>query len=66
MTPQRDIFIDTSAFIALRVYDDVNHKKAEKFLKTIKDKRLRLHTSNFIVDEVYTYSVKFTMLPLKW
>jgi predicted nucleic acid-binding protein len=52
---KRDIFVDTSAFIALRVSDDVCHKKAVAFLKTIKEERLRLHTTNFILDEVYTY-----------
>ena len=52
---KRDIFVDTSAFIALRVSDDACHKKAAAFLRTIKDQRLRLHTTNFILDEVYTY-----------
>ena len=51
----RDIFVDTSAFIALRVKDDLNHKRAQEFLTAIKDQRLRLHTTNFILDEVYTY-----------
>ncbi|MEW5746584.1 MAG: PIN domain-containing protein [Nitrospirota bacterium] len=52
---KRDIFVDTSAFIALRVSDDACHKRAAAFLKTIKEQRLRLHTTNFILDEVYTY-----------
>ncbi len=51
----RDIFVDTGAFIAMRVEDDVNHKKAQSFLKIIKEKRLRLHTTNFILAEAYTY-----------
>jgi len=55
MNNNRDIFIDTSAFIAIRAGDDINHEKAQKFLKIIKEKRLLLHTTNFIVDEVYTY-----------
>lgn len=55
MKRDRDIFIDTSAFVALRVRDDINHNKAQVFLSRIKEKRLRLHTSNFILDEVYTY-----------
>jgi len=55
---KRDIFVDTSAFIALRVSDDACHKKAISFLKTIKKERLRLHTTNFILDEVYTYFCK--------
>ena len=55
MNRGRDIFIDTSAFIAMRVKDDVNHGKAQSFLREIKERRLRLHTTNFILDEVYTY-----------
>jgi len=51
----RDIFVDTSAFIALRVKDGLNHKRAQEFLTAIKDQRLRLHTTNFILDEIYTY-----------
>jgi len=52
---KRDIFIDTSAFIALRVQDDSCHKKATGFLEIIQKQKLMLHTTNFIVDEVYTY-----------
>jgi len=55
---EKEIFIDTSALIAMRVEDDINHKKAQKFLSVIRDKRLRLHTTNFILDEVYTYFCK--------
>ena len=51
----RNVFIDTSAFIAMRVSDDINYNNAQGFLKTVKDHRLRLHTTNFILDEVYTY-----------
>jgi predicted nucleic acid-binding protein len=54
----KDIFVDTGAFIAMRVNDDANHKKARNFLDTIKEKKLRLHTTNFILDEVYTYFCK--------
>jgi predicted nucleic acid-binding protein len=55
---EKDIFIDTSALIAMRVEDDINHKKAQHFLSVIREKRLRLHTTNFILDEVYTYFCK--------
>jgi len=55
---EKEIFIDTSAFIAMRVEDDINHKKAQQFLRVIKENRLRLHTTNFIFDEVYTYFCK--------
>jgi predicted nucleic acid-binding protein len=59
MKCDKDIFIDTSAFIALRVADDMNYKKAQRFLTVIKENRVRLHTTNFILDEVYTYFCKF-------
>lgn len=58
MKIEKEIFIDTSAFIALRVEDDINHKKAQQFLGVMKEKRLRLHATNFILDEVYTYFCK--------
>lgn len=58
MISERDIFVDTSAFIAMRVTDDVNHKKAQGFLNVIKEQKMRLYTTNFILDEVYTYFCK--------
>ena len=58
MKIEKEIFIDTSAFIAIKVEDDINHKKAQQFLGVIKEKRLRLHTTNFVLDEVYTYFCK--------
>lgn len=58
MTNERDIFVDTSAFVAMRVIDDVNHKKALGFLNVIKKQKMRLYTTNFILNEVYTYFCK--------
>ena len=58
MKIEKEVFIDTSAFVAIRVEDDINHKKAQQFLSVIREKRLRLHTTNFILDEVYTYFCK--------
>jgi len=58
MNIDRDVFVDRSAFIAIRVKDDINHKKASDFLKTIKEKKVRLHATNFILNEVYTYFSK--------
>jgi len=52
---KRDIFVDTGAFIAMRVQDDADHGKAVTFLKIIKEQKLRVHTTNFILNEVYTY-----------
>ncbi|MBI2487022.1 MAG: PIN domain-containing protein [Deltaproteobacteria bacterium] len=55
----QSIFIDTSAFIALRDSKDINHPRAKSFLKEIKNKRIILFTTNFIFDEVYTYFCRF-------
>ena len=52
-------FIDTSAFIALRDYRDVNHVRAKKFLNNIKSKKAPLLTTNFVFDEVFTFFSRF-------
>ena len=59
MTAEHSLFVDTSAFIALRVQDDLHYRRAQGFLHEIKQKRIRLHTTNFILDEVYTYFCKY-------
>jgi predicted nucleic acid-binding protein len=61
----KNLFIDTSAFVALRVRDDANHRRAQQFLTVIKDGRLRLHTTNFILDEVYTYFCGFHTIAME-
>jgi hypothetical protein len=53
------IFVDTSAFIALRDSKDINHIKAKSCLKELKRKKTLLLTTNFIFDEVYTYFCRF-------
>ncbi len=58
-TKRSEIFIDTSAFIALRDTKDINHKKAKGFRDELRKKKTVLFTTNFIFDEVYTYFCKF-------
>lgn len=55
----RKVFIDTSAFIALRDSKDINHQKAKSILKNIRNENTKLVTTNFILDEVYTFFCKF-------
>ena len=52
----RMIFVDTSAFYALEVEDDVNHGKARDFLSSElqKGKYGILITSDYIIDETLT------------
>lgn len=57
--PQQYIFVDTSAFIALRDTKDINHRRAKEFLEKIKERWILLVTTNFIFDEVYTYFSRF-------
>ncbi len=55
--PNERAFTDTSAFIALRYSKDINHTKAKSILLKIKKKKLI--TTNFILDEVYTFFSKY-------
>lgn len=49
-----NIFIDTSAFIALYLKGDEFHERAVSFLEKT-DKNNIFLTSNYILDEVYTF-----------
>ena len=49
------VFIDSSAFVALYLQDDDFHKKAVGVLKKLQQEEKGLFTSNFILDEVYTF-----------
>lgn len=48
------IFIDTSAWVALENKKDIHYKEAVATKEEIKNKRSRLYTSNFVLDETYT------------
>jgi len=48
------IFIDTSAWVALENKKDIHYKEAITFKNEVKNKRYRLYTSNYILDETYT------------
>ena len=48
------IFIDTSAFVALRNPADPNHKKALKFSLKLEAAQSQLLTSNYVLAETYT------------
>lgn len=48
------IFIDTSAWVSLENKKDIHYKEAIAFKDEIKNKRYRLYTSNFVLDETYT------------
>lgn len=57
--PNERAFIDTSAFIALRDSKDINHTKSKSILIKIKKKKLKLITTNFILDEIYTFFCRY-------
>lgn len=48
------IFIDTSAWVALENKKDIHYNEAVTFRDEIKNRRYRLFTSNFILDETFT------------
>lgn len=49
------VFVDASAFVALYLYDDDFHKPATELLNGLQDREVLFVTSNFILDEVYTF-----------
>lgn len=55
-TVSKMIFVDTSAFYALEVEDDISHEKARKFLanELRKGKYGILITSGYVIDETLT------------
>lgn len=61
----RKVFINTSAFIALRDAKDVNHNEAKLILNNIRTDNIKLITTNFILDEVYTYFCRFHEVALE-
>lgn len=49
------VFVDTSAFIALEDREDIHHREALDYRTKVKADRLRLITTNFIMDEALTW-----------
>ena len=48
------MFVDTSAFYALEDVSDYNHRKATEVRDEIRNKKIKLFTSNFVLDETLT------------
>jgi predicted nucleic acid-binding protein len=48
------IFVDTSAWYALNDRKDQNHKKAGKFIESLKAEPVLLFTTDYVVDETLT------------
>lgn len=48
------IFVDTSAFVALFDKKDQYHKRAAAFFDTLNPTLIKLHTSNYVMDETIT------------
>lgn len=53
MQPQK-VFIDTSGFYALLVSNDDYHLRAKNFINDAREKKILLHTTDYILDETYT------------
>lgn len=48
-----EIFVDTSAFVAIANRSDQYHQKAKEFITTL-EPPIKFHTSNYIIDETMT------------
>jgi predicted nucleic acid-binding protein len=51
----RRIFVDTGAFVALEDADDEHHQAALQFQASLLPRLTRLVTTNFVLDETYTW-----------
>jgi predicted nucleic acid-binding protein len=50
----RSIFVDTSAFVALRNRSEAEHERARSTLSSLVDEGAGLYTSNYVFAETYT------------
>jgi len=50
----RSVFVDTSAFVALRNGAEAEHERARRALKTLIEEGVTLFTSNYVFAETYT------------
>lgn len=48
------VFLDTSAWLALEVKNDINHLKAKDFARKLISQRALLFTNTFVLSETYT------------
>lgn len=48
------VFVDTSAWVALFVKNDINHKKAVTAFEKIKKSKYVIYTSDYVIDETIT------------
>ena len=48
------VFFDTGAWVALFVKNDINHKKAVLLFNRMKDSKMTIYTSDYVIDETIT------------
>ncbi|MGH7965061.1 MAG: hypothetical protein ACRERD_25160 [Candidatus Binatia bacterium] len=54
----RAVFIDTSAWDALEDSSDRNHVAAVRYRSILRQERMLLYVTNFVLDECYTLAGK--------
>lgn len=59
------VFIDTSAFVALLVDKEIDHKIVAKKYHEYRQKRAILFTSDYILDELFTRLLYFKQFDIK-
>jgi len=53
----RAVLVDTSAWDALEDKSDKNHAAAVRYRAILRQERIPLYATNFILDECYTFSI---------
>ena len=59
------VFIDTSAFVALLVDKETDHKKVAKKYHDYRQRRAILFTSDYILDELFTRLLYYQQVDIK-
>jgi uncharacterized protein len=59
------VFIDTSAFVALLVSSEADHKKVAKKYHEYRQSRAMLFTSDYVLDELFTRLLYFRNTDIK-
>jgi predicted nucleic acid-binding protein len=49
------VFVDTSAYVAVAIRGDENHRQAVLTLRALTERRSRLYTTNFVAAETHAF-----------
>jgi predicted nucleic acid-binding protein len=63
MNNKNSVFVDTSAWVALFLSNDKNHQKAVSVYEDINKSKMRMFTSDYVIDETITVIMRKSGYP---